>query len=147
MSWRTLLDGKKVAVEPSSKKELDELRAMVAINLKDAKVTGISAQGRYEFAYNAARLMATIVVRASGYRVIARNGHHYFTFQALAASDSSFAVMAVYFDRARDQRNDFMYDAPTAISDTDAEELVKEVAQFVIECENWISKHYPALRK
>jgi hypothetical protein len=51
---------------------------MVAVNFGDARVLQISAQGRYEFAYNAARLMATIVVRASGFRVIAKTGHHYY---------------------------------------------------------------------
>jgi hypothetical protein len=37
---------------------------MVAVNLKDAHIPGISAQGRFEFAYNAARLLATTVIRA-----------------------------------------------------------------------------------
>jgi hypothetical protein len=41
---------------------------MAAVNLRDAHVGGISAQGRFEFAYNAARLLATIAIRASGYR-------------------------------------------------------------------------------
>jgi hypothetical protein len=74
MSWKKLLAEQRVGREKTSKKELDELRKMVAVNLQDARVTGISAQGRYEFAYNAARLLATVVVRASGYRIIAKGG-------------------------------------------------------------------------
>jgi hypothetical protein len=99
MSWTKLLGEKRVAPEPTSKKELDELRTMANSNLKDAHIGAVSAQGRYEFAYNAARLMATTVVR-----VVAKNGHHYFTFQALQAADPAFAPMALYFDRARDTR-------------------------------------------
>ena len=140
-----MLAEKRVTHEPTSKKELDELRTMAAVNLKDAHVTDISPQGRYEFAYNAARLVATIVIRASGYRVVAKNGYHYFTFQALQASDDSFAKLAVYFDHARDRRNDFSYDAPVLISDTDAEELVSVVKQFQKDAEVWIRAKGPTL--
>lgn len=140
-----MLGEKRVAAEPTSKKELDDLRTMVATNLKDAHVAAISAQGRYEFAYNAARLMATVIVRASGYRVIAKNGHHYYTFQSLQAADPSFVKMAIYFDNARDTRNDFSYDAPIPISDTDVEELIKSVEEFNNDGEAWITKKDPTL--
>jgi hypothetical protein len=147
MNWTKLLDEKRVAREPTSKKEIDDLRAMTGVHLKDAQVNTVSSQGRYEFAYNAARLMATAVVRASGYRVIAKNGHHYFTFQALQASDAAFILMATYFDRARDKRNDFSYDSPIVISDADAEDLINAVLQFVTDAERWISSKHPALKK
>src|SRR5436309_15028266 len=101
MSWTKLLAGKRVATEPTSKQELDEFREMVAHNLADAQVPGVSAQGRFEFAYNAARLMATIVVRACGYRVISKGGHHYYTFQALETADAVFIKQAALFDLAR----------------------------------------------
>ena len=145
MSWTKLLAERRVAAEPTSKKELDELRAMMAVNLHDAHVTGISAQGRYEFGYNAARLMATIVVRASGYRVIAKNGHHYFTFQALQAASPTFLKVAIYFDSARDMRNNFSYDSPVLISSTDADDLVKAVEMFQLEAEAWIRAKDPTL--
>lgn len=118
---------------------------MVAVNLKDAHVPGISAQGVYEFAYNAARLLATIVVRAIGYRVIAKNGHHYFTFQALQAADPTFLKAAVYFDSARHTRNDFSYDAPISVSSTDADDLLDSVEQFQRDAEGWIRATYPSL--
>ena len=68
MSWKKLLAGRKVKAEATSHEEIDDLRRKVASNLKDAEVEAVSAQGRYEFAYNAARLGATMVVRAAGYR-------------------------------------------------------------------------------
>ena len=140
-----MLAGKRVASEPTSKQELDELREMAALNLKDAQVAGVSAQGRYEFAYNVARLMATIVIRACGYRVISKSGHHYYTFKALAAADAAFAKTAVYFDSARSKRNDFSYETPVAISDTETDELVRSVAQFRHDVETWIKSKNPAL--
>src|SRR5437764_8069285 len=59
MSWKKLLADRRVASEPTSKQELDELREMVGLNLKDAQVQGVSAQGRYEFGYNAAHACAS----------------------------------------------------------------------------------------
>jgi len=91
--------------------------------------------------------MATVVIRASGYRVVAKNGHHYFTFQALQAVDASFRTISLYFDRARSRRNDFSYDLLTVISDTDAEDLIKAVTQFIDDTERWISKTHPRLKK
>lgn len=134
-----------MAAEPTTKRELDELREMLATNLKDAQVQGISPQGRYEFGYNAARLLATLVVRASGYRVIAKNGHHYYTFVALEAADPAFARAAALFDAARSKRNDFSYDAPVPVSNTDAQDLVDSVKQFQSDAERWIAAKDPSL--
>ena len=144
MSWKKLLAARHVAAEPSSKQELDELRRKVTLSLKDAQVSAVSAQGRFEFAYNAARLMATVVVRACGYRVTGKTGHHYFTFQALEATDSVFARAVANFDAARSKRNDFSYDEPTEISDTDASDLVAAVKEFQVEAEKWIAAKHPA---
>ena len=140
-----MLADRRVASEPTSKQELDELREMVVLNLKDAQVHGVSAQGRYEFGYNAARLLATIVIRSCGYRVASRTGHHYFTFQALEAADAAFAKAAANFDAARSKRNDFSYDTPIVISDTDADDLVKAVKQFQHDAEKWIAAKDPSL--
>lgn len=145
MTWAKLLADHRVAAEPTSKQELDELRQMVATNLKDAQLAGLSAQGRYEFGYNAARLMATVVIRASGYRVTSKVGHHYFTFQALEAADAAFATPATAFDVARAKRNDFSYDSPVPISDTDANDLVDAVKQFQQDAEKWILAKDPTL--
>jgi hypothetical protein len=147
MTWKNLLETKRLAVEPTSKAEFDELRAMVEVNLKDAQVSAVSAQGRYEFAYNAARLLATIVLRASGYRVIAKTGHHFYTFHCLSAADPSFKTMADYFEVAREKRNDFSYSSPAALSDTDAQDLIDVAIEFAADVERWVSKKFPPLGK
>jgi hypothetical protein len=134
---------RRIAPEPTSAQELDELREMSRTALADARLHGLSTQGRFEFAYNAARLLATMVVRAAGYRVTARNGHHYFTFQAMEAADTAFAGSAAYFDDARRKRNDFSYDAPGNVTETEADELVGAVQQFQRDVEAWIQPRYP----
>jgi hypothetical protein len=144
-NWNDLLTERRVAREPSSRQELDEIRAMIATNLKDANVPGLSAQGRYEFAYNAARLLGTLVVRAAGYRVIAKNGHHYFTFRGLEAADKAFVKTAAYFDSARTKRNDFSYDAPIDVAESEALELIDTFEKFLQRVEAWIRARDPSL--
>lgn len=146
MTLSKLLASKRIASEPSSKKELDELREVVAINLADAQVAAVSAQGRYEFAYNTVRLLATMVIRASGHRVTAKNGHHYYTFQTLeAVNQKAFKDAATYFDAARNKRNDFSYDGPIDLTDSEADELVEEAKQFLNDVEEWIRTNHPSL--
>jgi hypothetical protein len=146
MSWKKLQAEGHLSALPTSKQEIDSLRQMVEMNLKDAAVAETSAQGRYEFAYNAARLVATILIRATGNRV-GKTGHHYYTFQALMRLDPKFAQRAVYFDGARDKRNDFSYDTPSPPSDTDAEDLVEAVNKFMDDAEAWLAAKYPDLAK
>jgi hypothetical protein len=145
MSWQTLLVGRHVAAEPTDKQEIDELHSKTILQLKDAQVSGISAQGRYEFAYNAARLAATVVIRACGYRVVSRSGHHYYTFKALETADPAFARIAANFDAARSKRNDFSYDSPCEITDTDADDLVELVKLFQKQVEKWIAARNSSL--
>jgi len=109
MSWRKLLAARHIAAEPTSKEELDELRRKVALNLKDAQVAGVSAQGRFE------------------------------------AADSVFAKAVANFDLARNKRNNFSYDEPTEISETDAADLVAAVKEFERQAEEWIAKKQQAL--
>jgi len=61
------------------------------------------------------------------------------TFKSLEAADPTFAKAAANFDAARDKRNDFSYDSPVEISDTDADDLVESVKRFHGEIEKWIA--------
>ena len=145
MSWTKLPGDKRVAVEPTSKRELDDLRQMVAAEPSDAHVAGVSAKGKYEFAYNAARPDGDgrrPVPRP--HRVTAKTGHHYFMFQALRAVDPSFVPAAICFDDARDN---FSYENPAQISDTDAADLLATVERFQHDGEAWITATRPALGK
>src|SRR3712207_5675945 len=101
MTWHELLAAKRVAPEPTSKQELDELREVVARNLQDAQLAGLSSDGKFSMAYNAARTLANMVVRCEGYRVKHQGGGHYNTFLGLEAAEPTFAAMAAYLDVCR----------------------------------------------
>lgn len=138
---------KSLTAEPVTKDELDKLRKRAATSLKDAKNPGQSAEGKYKDAYDAARQLAVIAIRASGRRVSAKSGHHAVTFEALEALDSTrFKPAADYFDSARSKRNAIEYTAAAAPSETDANELVAEAERLQKSVEEWIATNHATLK-
>jgi hypothetical protein len=95
-------------------------------------------------AYDAARTLSLIIVRAEGYRPRSLGGH-YNTFLALEAADPAFASLSTYFDGCRMKRNDCEYDFAGGVTDTDADGLLKTVRQFAIDAEVWVKNRHPAL--
>ena len=146
MSWAKLLAGNKVTLQPTSKAELDSLRSIVARSLSDVAVTGLSADARFIMAYDAARTLSVMIVRAAGYRPKSA-GAHYNTFLALEAAEPAFAALSAYFDGCRIKRNVSEYDAAGGVTDTEAEELLKTVQQFAMDTEAWIAVNHPPLAR
>lgn len=144
MSWRRLLDSNNVVRETPSKTELDNLRSIVHRSLKDVAAPGLSADARFVMAYDAARTLSLMIVRAAGYRPRTVGGH-YNTFLALEAADASFATLSAYFDGCRMKRNGCEYDFAGGITDTDAEGLLKAVQKFALDAEAWIKANHPSL--
>ncbi len=66
MSWAKLLSDQRVSPLAPSKAELDNLRSIVKRSLKDVAVPGLSADARFVMAYDAARTLSLMIVRASG---------------------------------------------------------------------------------
>jgi hypothetical protein len=144
MSWASLLAARNITAEPASKAELDNLRSIVASSLKDAGTSGLSADARFVMAYDAARSLSLILVRAEGYRPRTVHGH-YNTFLALNEVDSRFGTLSTYLDSCRMKRNGCEYDFAGGVSDTDAESLLEAVQQFAVEADAWLRAYHPAL--
>jgi hypothetical protein len=144
MSWTQLLADRRVSVEPASKQELDNLRSIVTRSLKDVAATGLSADTRFVLAYDAARTLALMVVRAEGYRPRSVGGH-YNTFLALGVAEPTFNTLAVYFDICRMKRNDCEYDFAGGVSDTEADSLLQTVQTFATDVDAWMRARHPRL--
>jgi hypothetical protein len=130
-TWKDLLAEGRVEKLAPDKTEIQQLWALARRNLSDAESKGLSPEGKFEFAYNAARTLATIVIRTHGYRIKSSGGHHWTTFVALeVAMGSGFATTAAYFDQCRKKRNDALYDTAKAITEAEANELLLETKSF-----------------
>jgi hypothetical protein len=105
----------------------------VARSLKDVESAGLSADARFAMAYDAARTLSLLIVRATGYRP-RTVGAHYNTFLALETADPAFAALSAYFDGCRMKRNSCEYDFAGGVTDTDAEGLLKDSAAVCGRC-------------
>jgi hypothetical protein len=144
VSWTNLLNANRVAAEPTSKGELDRLRSIVLLRLSDVDARGLSDEQRFIIAYDAARTLSTMVVRASGYRP-KKAGGHYNTFVALAVADAAFVQLSAYFNVCRMKRNESEYDFAGSITKAEADELTDAARRFVVEVEGWIAVRRPDL--
>lgn len=71
--------GKPLAAEPVDAKEFAGLRRSGLARLKDTAHSGLSLEGRFDLAYNAAHALCLAALRWHGYRA----GNRYVVFQVL----------------------------------------------------------------
>jgi hypothetical protein len=148
MSWKQLLAKGEVKAHQTSKQELDNIRALIARDLADAALAGLSADRRFATAYNAALQTAKIAIACSGYRVSARAGHHAVTFQAAhLAIGSGAASLTDYFDACRRKRNMIDYDNSSVATETEADELLRKADEFRTLVERWVATNHTHLSR
>lgn len=144
MSWKRLSAENRVAPHRTSPEELAGLRAAARRNLLDASRTVISADNRFGLAYEAALLLAKMVLATAGWRVKG-SGAHSTTFAGLRLAIGREADdFALYFDHCRRKRNALSYEVAGVASDADVEDLLERCRAFEKLAEAWIRANPPA---
>ena len=127
----------------TSRHELDSLRAVVARDLSDAQVPGLSTDRQFATAYNAVLQLAKMAAACAGYRVVGQ-GHHVTSFEAVElAMGRSIAPLARYFETCRRKRNMLDYDMAHVATETEVRELLEKAEEFRALVEQWMTRHYP----
>jgi hypothetical protein len=99
------------------------MRALVARDLADAQVAGLSADRRFATAYNAALQTANMAIACAGYRVTAKTGHHKVTVDAITlAVGATASAYADYFETCRRKRNVIDYTRSHVATDTEVDD-------------------------
>ena len=148
MTWKKLLAEHKVHTHRTAKKELDALRELVARDLADAGVKGLSADRQFATAYNAALQTAKMAAACAGYRVASTPGHHRVTFEAARLALGPAATKALdYMEACRRKRNTIDYDHAAVATETEAAEMVDQARLFLELVEEWMAAHHPKLAK
>jgi hypothetical protein len=142
-TWTQLLAERRVQKHETSKAELDELRAAVRRDLKDAAVSQLSDDRRFTIAYGAVLLLTKMVIACTGYRVTG-TAHHYTMFQVLPlAMGKDVEGLATYFDLCRRKRNRADYESAHVASEAEVKELLQTAPDFQKRVEGWIAKSHP----
>jgi hypothetical protein len=123
------------------------MRALVARDLADAQVQGLSADRRFATAYNAALQTANMAIACAGYRVTAKTGHHKVTVEAITlAVGTAVSAYADYFETCRRKRNVTDYTRSHVATDSEADEIVNKAREFYELVEGWIKSKFPTLK-
>lgn len=147
MSWAKLQAERKVHAHKTSKKELDELRALIARDLEDAAIPALSNDRRFATAYNAALQTAKMAIASAGYRLASTAGHHRLTFEAARLALGATAARPLdFFEACRRKRNVIDYDHSLVATHTEAQEIVVEARDFLDLVERWIATTHPKLK-
>jgi hypothetical protein len=136
-----------VKVHDPSRLEIGRLLAVAARDLKDASSKGISVDRRFATAYAAALQLATVVLRASGYRASSSaGGHHWRTISLLPAlMGAQQQSRRLYLDSCRRARNEADYDRIGVVSESELLELLEDTLEFRNEVLAWLSTEHPDL--
>jgi len=124
------------------------MRALIARDLADAQVEGLSAGRRFATAYNAALQAANMAIACAGYRVTAKSGHHKITVDAISlALGAAGSSHADYFETCRRKRNVIDYTRSHIATDSEADEVVRKVREFHELVETWIESKFTNLKR
>lgn len=146
-TWKRLLEQEKVESHATSAREIQDLRAVVERDLRDAALPGLSEDNAFGLAYEAGLLLARMAIACAGYRVRGP-GAHQATFIALeVALGSPASRAAAYFEVCRRKRNVLSYDNADVASATEVTEIFREARRLQALVEGWIARRHPALAR
>jgi len=146
MSLKAWLAKGALRAHKPSRREIAGLLALADRSLADAGIGGLSAEGRFQFAYNAALTMASAALHAAGYRTNSNSpGHHAITVESTEHTFGADAALVRKFDGFRRKRNRVSYDAPVAVSEPEVAEMSALARQLRRDVESWLCASHPAL--
>jgi hypothetical protein len=124
------------------------LRRLIARDMADAGVPGLSADRTFATAYNAVLQTSKMVLACVGYRISTTlRGQHQTTFEAAGLVLGAPAKpLTDYFETCRRKRNVIDYDCADVTTEREASELLEKAKQYQTLVESWIAENYPKHR-
>jgi hypothetical protein len=142
----SLSDGR-LKPQTADRAEIERLLAVADRDVADANVKGLSVDRRFATAYNAALQLATVALRASGYRTSSSSaGHHWLTLALLPElMGPEQAQRRTFLDSCRRARNQADYDRIDVVSNEEVVELLSDTLAFRDEVLDWLRREHPDL--
>ena len=122
--------------EPPNAIEMKRLLEQAKNRLKDVSAKGLSAEGQFIAAYDAAYAAGLAAMRWHGFR----SDKRYVVFQALEHTLGWGPVEWRVLDAAHAKRNLSLYEGFLEFSETDRSELVNVTRQLIADAEALVSK-------
>jgi hypothetical protein len=132
--------------EASSRQEIKGLVSIVDRDLSDAEVEVISDDRRFEAAFAAARTLASIALRASGYRATGQ-AHHQHTIESLEFTITADAKLIQRLRTLSKKRNATSYDHAGNVSAQDVSLAIQTASELQKLVLPWLERNHPRLAK
>lgn len=144
MSLKSYIDNGSLTKHNPSKDEIADLLTIADRDLRLAEKLNDENDWQFAIAYNAVLQLATIPIRASGFRVSTKTGHHWVTLTVLPEFlGKGFREKADYFNECRVKRNTIEYKTAGDITLQDALKLIQEAKVLKKSILAWLKKQYP----
>lgn len=145
MSLENLLKIGQLKAHPPDAREIEQLLLAARRNIRDARVTSISPETRFDAAYKAIMQSSLAALRMHGYRPDTnRPGHHMTVVQSLPLTIGMEGKRVVVLDALRRQRNVADYTGDD-VDESTAENCIAEAVQLVDDVMAWRSSNRPDL--
>lgn len=123
-----------------------QLLEVVDRDLSDAKVTGLSADARFQHAYEAALQLCMIALKASGYAVPKGQSHHKRGIDSLRHTlGSDWSETADHIELCSRLRGQPMYERIGVVSAEDATDLLETAEQLRSGVIAWLKANHSEL--
>jgi len=144
MSLQNLVGHSLEAVAPD-RATIGRLLAAAERNLADARLTGLSAETRFDASYKAIMQCAMVALQANGYRTLtSQPGHHQTALQTLPLTIGLPAERLIVLDALRKQRNLADYQGDPVPEQT-AAECFRQALQLLADVKAWLPANKPEL--
>jgi hypothetical protein len=143
MTLQNLLKIQSLIEFKAQREDVQRLLVAAERNLKDAAITAISEENRFDAAYKCVMQCAMASLMANGYRTSkSKPGHHQTAIQTLPLTVGLDPKTVVVLDGLRKQRNINDYDGDP-ISPTVVEECMRQGQALLDHVRAWLAENHP----
>lgn len=126
--------------------EVQQLLQVVDRDLADAQAVGLSSDGQFQHAYDAALQFCMLALRAAGYRVRKGQGHHKYGIDSLRHTlGDAWSETADHIERCSRLRAKAVYERIGVVSEGDAQDLIDTARQLRADVINWLKTDHAEL--
>ena len=127
--------------------EVRNLLGVVDRELADASVSGLSDDGRFTHAYDAALLLCKLALHASGFEVHKREpGHHSLWINSLEFTlGERHKATLLHLSKSSKLRHTSLYDHAGVIQKQDADDLLEVARQLRVDVLSWLRSQHATL--
>lgn len=143
MSLEIWKQNKRIRPAPASPQDVRNQLAAANADLAQAEAKELASAWRLSIAYEAARKFAVAALAATGYRVAAGAGHHYYAVQSLRYTVGIDPRTVRLLDAFREKRNDITYDHYAPPGDKESAEMVALARTIGEKVAEWLRREHP----